>query len=78
MRRGFKKEAREIAWEVRGDLGIGMTDPLDPWRLAEWLEIPVFGFSRVCGGGFSLLQRSGAVGLFGSHSFLWQQAGGCA
>ncbi|MDE0312848.1 MAG: ImmA/IrrE family metallo-endopeptidase [Caldilineaceae bacterium] len=49
MRRGFKTEAKEIAREVRGDLGIGMTDPLDPWRLAEWLGIPVFRLSEFGG-----------------------------
>lgn len=49
MRRGFKTEAKEIAREVRGDLGIGMTDPLDPWRLAKWLGIPVFRLSEFGG-----------------------------
>ena len=45
MRRGFKTEAKETARQVRGDLGLGMAAPLDPWRLAEWLEIPVFRLS---------------------------------
>ena len=45
MRRGFKKEAKEIAREVRGDLGVGITDPLDPWKLAEELAIPVMRLS---------------------------------
>ena len=58
MRRGFKTEAKEIARQVRGDLGIGMTDPLDPWRLAEWLEIPVFRLSDFGG------DAEGALGYF--------------
>ena len=42
MRRGFKTEAKWIARQIRDDLGISMTDPLDPWELGELLEIPVF------------------------------------
>ena len=34
MRRGFKTQANQIAREVRGELGLGPTDPLDPWKLA--------------------------------------------
>lgn len=45
MRRGFKTEAKEIARQVRGDLGLGMTDRIDPWRLAERIGIPVFPLS---------------------------------
>jgi Zn-dependent peptidase ImmA (M78 family) len=46
MRRGFKKEALEISREIRSELGLRMLDPLDPWRLAEHLEIPVWRFSE--------------------------------
>ena len=46
MRRGFKTEARWIARQIRDDLGIGMTDPLDPWELGELLEIPVLRLSE--------------------------------
>ena len=46
MRRGFKKEAKEIARQIRGDLGLSLTDPLDPWKLAELLEIPVLRLSE--------------------------------
>lgn len=42
LRRGFKTEAREIAAEVRAEIGIGAYAPLDPWALAEHLEIPVW------------------------------------
>ena len=46
MRRGFKTEAKWIARQVRDDLGLGLTDPLDPWRLAELLDIPVLRLSE--------------------------------
>ena len=46
MRRGFKTEAKWIAKQTRGELRIGMTDPLNPWDLAELLEIPVFRLSE--------------------------------
>ena len=46
MRRGFKTEAKWIAKQVRDDLGLGLTDPLDPWRLAELLDIPVLRLSE--------------------------------
>lgn len=45
MRRGFKTEARELATEVRGELGLSPLDPLDPWALADHLEIPVWDLS---------------------------------
>lgn len=41
LRRGFKSEANALAREIRADLGLAATDPLDPWQLAELLEIPV-------------------------------------
>lgn len=46
MRRGFKTEAKWIAGQVRDDLGLSLTDPLDPWRLAEFLDIPVLRLSE--------------------------------
>lgn len=45
MRHGFKKEAREIAAEVRGELGLTPLEELDPWVLAEHLDIPVWALS---------------------------------
>jgi Zn-dependent peptidase ImmA (M78 family) len=45
MRRGFKTEARDIAAEVRGELGLTPFDPLDPWALAAHLDIPVLPLS---------------------------------
>lgn len=45
MRHGFKTEAREIAAEVRGELGLTPLDALDPWVLAKHLCIPVWALS---------------------------------
>lgn len=45
MRRGFKKEAKEIALQIRRDLKLSLTAPFDPWVLAEWLGIPVVRLS---------------------------------
>jgi Zn-dependent peptidase ImmA (M78 family) len=47
LRRGFKAEANQIAREVREELGLRWTDPLDPWALARHLEIPVIPLSRL-------------------------------
>ena len=47
LRRGFKTEANAIAVEVRAELGLGAIDALDPWRLAEHLEIPVVTLSSL-------------------------------
>lgn len=41
FRRGFKKEVNEIAREIRRELGLHPADPLDPWKLADYLAIPV-------------------------------------
>ncbi len=46
MRRGFQTEAKWIAKQVRDDLGLSLTDPLDPWRLAELLDIPLLRLSE--------------------------------
>jgi len=45
LRRGFKTEANDTAREVRRELGLGLTDPLDPWQLAKYLDIPVVALS---------------------------------
>ncbi len=47
MRRGFKTVANAIAVEVRAELGLRALDALDPWRLAEHLEIPVITLSSL-------------------------------
>lgn len=47
LRRGFKTEANDIAREIRQELGLGLADPLDPWVLAEHLEIPVMPLTEL-------------------------------
>lgn len=48
LRRGFRKEAREITLEVRAELGIGVSDALDPYALAELYGIEVVDLSHPC------------------------------
>ena len=45
VRRGFKKEAAELAEGVRAELGLGPFDRLDPRRLAHFLGIPIVPLS---------------------------------
>ena len=47
MRRGFKSEANQISRLVRQELSLNRTDPLDVWRLAEHLSIPVVPLSTL-------------------------------
>jgi Zn-dependent peptidase ImmA (M78 family) len=47
LRRGFKTEANDTAREVRSELGLTLVDPLDPWRLAAHLDIPVVALSTL-------------------------------
>ena len=47
MRHGFKSEANAIAREVRAELALYRTAPLDVWRLAKYLEIPVVPLSAL-------------------------------
>lgn len=49
MRHGFKTYARQLALEVRAELGVKQTEALDPHRLAHHLEIPVIALSSVGG-----------------------------
>ncbi len=46
-RRGFKTEANSTAAEVRGELGLGSMDALDPHRLARHLAVPVTALSEL-------------------------------
>ena len=46
LRRGFRKEAEEYAVEFREELGLKEHEPLDPFRLAERLAIPVCALSK--------------------------------
>lgn len=46
MQWGFKTTARNLATEVRGELGLRPLDRLDPLSLASFLEIPVWTLSE--------------------------------
>lgn len=46
LRRGFRKEAEEYAGEFREELGLDEHQPLDPFILAEHLDIPVHALSK--------------------------------
>ena len=46
-RRGFKAEANALAAEVRGELGLGPYDRLDPHDLARHLGVPVIRLSEL-------------------------------
>jgi Zn-dependent peptidase ImmA (M78 family) len=47
LRWGFKTEANRIARDLRRELGLDATAPLDPWRLAAHLDIPVVNLSSL-------------------------------
>lgn len=47
LRRGFKTEANSTAEELRGELGLGPLDSLDPLALAVHLDIPVLDLSEL-------------------------------
>ena len=61
MRRGFKSEANAIAREVRAELSLSRTSPLDMRKLADHLAIPLIPLSS-----FKRLVPN-AVGYFSSH-----------
>lgn len=46
LRRGFKKEARELALEVREELGTEVFAPLDPYALAKLYGVEVFDLTH--------------------------------
>lgn len=58
LRRGFKSEANSIAREIRVELGLGQTAPLDVFALASLLSIPLLPLSRLG------ISTPGAVGHF--------------
>jgi Zn-dependent peptidase ImmA (M78 family) len=47
LRWGFKSEANTIARDLRRELALGVATPLDPWRLAAHLDIPVVNLSSM-------------------------------
>jgi Zn-dependent peptidase ImmA (M78 family) len=44
-RRGFKTQAESIAREIRAELGLKALDRLDPFAVAEHLDIPILALS---------------------------------
>jgi len=47
LRRGFKTEAERFALSLRAELGLKVTDRLDPLALAAHLEIPVISLTEL-------------------------------
>ena len=47
LRKGFKAEANGLARSLRSELGLLFAAPLNPWKLAEYLEIPVLTLSEL-------------------------------
>lgn len=47
LRYGFKREANQIARQIRAELGLRYVDPLDPFDLASYLEIPIIPISDI-------------------------------
>lgn len=84
LRHGFKKEAHALAREVRADLGLTPVDPLDPFALAGFLEIPVHQLSDLRDGAAEavrhLMERDpsafSAVTIFeGIRKIIWHNDG---
>jgi Zn-dependent peptidase ImmA (M78 family) len=46
FKRGFKAHAEKISLEVRSELGLDATSPLNPWDLANYLAIPILPLSE--------------------------------
>jgi Zn-dependent peptidase ImmA (M78 family) len=47
LRWGFKTEANTIARDLRRELGLHPTDPLDPWHLAQHLDIAIINLTAL-------------------------------
>ncbi|WP_182888024.1 ImmA/IrrE family metallo-endopeptidase [Microbispora sp. H10885] len=47
LRTGFHSEANAIVTSVRAELQLGNFDPLDPWKLAAFLEIEIQKLSDI-------------------------------
>ena len=74
LRWGFKKEASELAAEVRAELGLGPFDRLDPRQLAQHLDIPIVPLSDLapaCAGALYFLDEEretfSALTVFEGH-----------
>lgn len=53
MRRGFKEAAKQLALDVRHEVGLDAFAPLNPLVLAGAYGIPVYPLSELCGFGCS-------------------------
>lgn len=47
MKRGFKTQAKELALELRSELGLGPFDRFDPYDLAREYGIPIYAVSEL-------------------------------
>lgn len=47
FRRGFKAEANRIALRIRDRMGLGPTDPIDPFEICTRLDIQVIPLSEI-------------------------------
>jgi Zn-dependent peptidase ImmA (M78 family) len=45
--RGFKAYSQEVARDIRRELGMSSTEPLNPWRVADCLDIPCLPMSAL-------------------------------
>lgn len=75
LRRGFKAEANSLARAFRSELGLLFKAPLNPWKLAEYLEVPILTLSdirQLAPVGVNYLSTTGndefsAVTIFNGH-----------
>lgn len=49
MRRGFKTQAKQLALDLRGEIGLNAHQPFDPYRFASTCGIPVVQLSTLKG-----------------------------
>nr|WP_300144509.1 ImmA/IrrE family metallo-endopeptidase [Propionicimonas sp.] len=49
MRRGFKTQAKQLALDLRGEIGLNAHQPFDPYRFASAYGIPVIQLSTLEG-----------------------------
>jgi Zn-dependent peptidase ImmA (M78 family) len=47
FRRGFKTEANQLSKDIRRELGLSPESPLNPWKLADYLGIPIWTMSEM-------------------------------
>ena len=47
LRKGFKTEANQISKDIRQELNLAPEAPLNPWKLADYLGIPIWTMSEM-------------------------------